>query len=364
MQISQELINRFFLNECSSDEVDLVTKYFSANKDAFEKYMGKAEWDIIDTGEDLDTEQSKILLVSLRQQLFNKRKVGLFAMNHIPFKAILAAASVILLIASAWWFTAKSNIGKNGVPTGDQAVLVRHNEPGLNWLVVRNTGKNARVLKLGDGSVVTLFKNSILRYPDPFASNIRAIELNGDAFFQVAKNKLKPFIVYAGNLSTTALGTSFRITAFDEGKLGITIKLLTGKVVVKSVDAAAKWKKDRFMLPGDLLTYNTPTAAVLVTRSAPKNETIANISRKLQRDIAGSELRFNSTPLNEVINSIATLHHIKINYSDADLQGMNFTGIIKEYDDVQTILKMIAQMNELQVNQLPEGFTLSSLQKK
>ncbi len=364
MQITQELINRFFKNECTSDEADLVINYFSANKDAFEKYMSKAEWDNMDTKEALDAEQSKVLLALLKQQLFNKRDTGLFAINGFLFKAMVAAASVILLVVSGWWFGSKHNstfstavVSKKAVPFSDSASV-------LNWKVVRNTRKNERVIKLEDGSVITLFKNSVVKYPDPFTANERAIELNGDAFFEVAKNRLKPFIVYAGNLSTTALGTSFRITAFDEGKLAVNIKLLTGKVVVKSIRTTSNWKKDRFLLPGDLLTYNANTTAVLVTRFTIENKAIPNISQKPQRDHIAPELRFNSTSLREVMNAISALHHIKISYNDTDLQGMNFTGIINEYDDVRAILKMIAQMNELQVNQTPEGFNLISMQKK
>ena len=361
MQITQELINRFFINECSSEEVDLVIKYFSENKDAFENYMSKAEWDNTDDEEDLDQEQSKILLASLKQQLFNKRRVeGL----TIPFRAIMAAASVILLLVCGWWFIGKSNRPTNTVADNNKAILVADNEPTLNWKLVKNTGKKPLIIKLEDGSVITLFENTVVKYPVPFASGKRTIELNGDAFFQVAKNKFKPFIVYAGNLSTTALGTSFRITAFNEGKLGVDVKLITGKVVVKCVHAMVNWKEDRFLLPGDLLSYNAPTAAVLVSRFDTKKEAVANVSEKSQKRPLAAELRFNNTALNEVMKSIAALYHVKISYVDTDIQDMNFTGTVNEHDDVAVILKMITRMNELQVDQTPVGFKISGSQKK
>ena len=364
MQITQELINRFFINECSSEEVDLVIKYFSENKDAFENYMSKTEWDSVDDEEDLDKEKSEILLASLKQQLFNKRKVKVLTINAIPFRAIIAAASVILLLVCGWWFMGKSNRSTNTAAVSKKAILVANNKPSSNWKLVRNTAKNPLIIKLEDGSVITLSKNTVVKYPVPFASDKRTIELNGDALFQVAKNKFKPFIVYAGNLSTTALGTSFQITAFEEGKLGVDVKLITGKVVVKCIGARANWKKDRFLMPGDLLSYNAHTAAVFVSRFGKENKAIANVARKLQKAPVARELRFNNTALIEVMKSIASLHHIKINYIDTDIQDMNFTGTVNEYDDVAVILKMIARMNELQVDQTPEGFNITGLQKQ
>ena len=364
MQIRQELIDRFFINECSSDEVDLVIKYFSENKSAFEKYMGKGEWDNMDNDKDLDKEQSKILLASLKKQLFNKRNAAGLTMNAIPFQAIMAAASLILLLVCGWWFMGKNNRAANTAAVINKEVRVAGNKPRLNWKLVRNTGKSSMVIKLEDGSVITLSKNTVVKYPVPFAFNNRTIELNGDAFFQVAKNKFKPFIVYTGNLSTTALGTSFRITAFNEGKLEVNVKLITGKVVVQSIHAMTNWKGDCFLLPGDLLRYNAHTAAVFVTRFSPRNEAIAYVSRKSQKKAPAVELRFNNTALNEVMKSIASLHHIKISYSEADIQDMNFTGTVNEYDDVAVILKMIARMNELQVDQTPEGFKISGSQKQ
>ena len=364
MQIRQELIDRFFINECSSDEVDLVIKYFSENKSAFEKYMGKEEWDNMDSDKDLDKEQSKILLASLKQQLFNKRNVAGLTMNAIPFQAIMAAASLILLLVCGWWFMGKNNRVANTAAVINKEVRVAGSKPRLNWKLVRNVGKSPMVIKLEDGSVITLSKNTVVKYSVPFASNNRTIELNGDAFFQVAKNKFKPFIVYTGNLSITALGTSFRITAFNEGRLEVNVKLVTGKVVVQSIHAMTNWKGDCFLLPGDLLRYNAHTAAVFVTRFNPRKEAIADVSIKPQKKPLAIELRFNNTALNEVMKSIASLHHIKISYSEADIQNMNFTGTVNEYDDVAVILKMIARMNELQVDQTPEGFKISGSQKQ
>ena len=68
----------------------------------------------------------------------------------------------------------------------------------------------------------------------PFQNNKREIYLEGEAYFKVAKDKTKPFTVFAGALATTALGTQFRITAKKNTPGNITVKLFTGKVAIRS----------------------------------------------------------------------------------------------------------------------------------
>lgn len=363
MQITQELINRFFKNECSLEEVDIIIKYLSANRDALEKYMSIREWDNNDVEESLNEEQSAMLMASLQKQLFGKPKNRVFAMYNFRLKVVAAAASVLLLVMSGWWFISKSNVATNAATVVKKDLPAVETDPGFTWQVITNNGSGAKLIKLEDGSLITLFKNSSVKYPQSFSGNTRPVQLNGDAFFQVAKNKLKPFIVYAGNLSTTALGTSFRITAFDEGRSVINVKLLTGRVVVKSIHAMPEWKKDQFLLPGELLTYHSRTAAVLVSKFAPEINTATNVSRTPKSRHVIRELSFNNTALNEVMIQLAALHNVKIDFSEGDLQGMNFTGTVNEYDDLKTILRLIGQMNELQVDQTQDGFSLVSPKK-
>ena len=88
---------------------------------------------------------------------------------------------------------------------------------------------------LPDGSTVKLNSESNLRYEEDYKRGERKVYLRGEAFFEVAENREKPFIVYSGNISTTALGTSFNVRAYPEDDL-IEVYLLTGKVEVKNVD--------------------------------------------------------------------------------------------------------------------------------
>lgn len=91
-------------------------------------------------------------------------------------------------------------------------------------------GQKSKVF-LPDGSVVYLNAGSHLSYsPEEFAS-VRNIKLQGEAFFEVTKDSQRPFTVVAQRLSTTALGTSFNIKAFEDDDQ-IEVTLVSGKVKV------------------------------------------------------------------------------------------------------------------------------------
>lgn len=104
---------------------------------------------------------------------------------------------------------------------------------------------------LPDGSMVWLNSNTKLKYPKKFSKNVRMVELDGEAFFEVSKNPDKPFIVKSGTISTKALGTSFNIKSYSSEN-DIQVTLVAGKVLVES-----ERKEDpKFILnPGYRINY-------------------------------------------------------------------------------------------------------------
>ncbi|AKP53203.1 FecR family protein [Cyclobacterium amurskyense] len=85
-------------------------------------------------------------------------------------------------------------------------------------------------LTLQDGSKVILNSGSSLKYIKNFESHQRVLELSGEAYFEVAEDKTRPFSVKTGAVTTTALGTTFHISSYENEPLDIA--LLTGKVAV------------------------------------------------------------------------------------------------------------------------------------
>lgn len=81
----------------------------------------------------------------------------------------------------------------------------------LSWIEHKSEANERKRIKLPDGTNVILNSNSILRYTGSFDKKDRTIELVGEAYFEVAKNPKRPFIVRSGEFSTTAIGTAFYV---------------------------------------------------------------------------------------------------------------------------------------------------------
>lgn len=88
-------------------------------------------------------------------------------------------------------------------------------------------------VKMPDGSKIWLNSGTTIKYQTSFGTDNRTIDLSGEAFFEVAKNKALPFRVNTGEISVTALGTKFNVKAYKEEKT-IEATLLEGAVKLES----------------------------------------------------------------------------------------------------------------------------------
>lgn len=107
---------------------------------------------------------------------------------------------------------------------------------------------------LNDGSKIILNANSRISYRKPFSKDKREITLEGEAFFEVAKDENRPFTVKSGNINTTALGTSFNIKAYPKGQQ-VKVSLATGKVRIDQVENDTN-RNTHLLEPGEELTYS------------------------------------------------------------------------------------------------------------
>lgn len=112
------------------------------------------------------------------------------------------------------------------VKDGDQPAL-----PEYNTLVTPR-GRQQE-LQLADGSKVWLNAQSSIRFPSTFPGNFREVTITGEAYFEVAKNPQKPFIVHVNNSSIEVLGTHFNVMAYNN-EPAMATTLLEGAIVFHS----------------------------------------------------------------------------------------------------------------------------------
>ena len=111
---------------------------------------------------------------------------------------------------------------------------------------------------LPDGSTVWLNADSKLIYPENFEDDQRIVQLDGEAFFNVVRDTLRPFIVQTGSISTRVLGTSFNISALTHHN-DIKVAVATGLVGVEEMNAE---KETAILAPSQMAVYSKATKSL------------------------------------------------------------------------------------------------------
>lgn len=154
---------------------------------------------------------------------------------------------------------------------------------------------------LPDGTVVTLNKNSLISYTSEFEGKTRPVTLKGEAFFEVAHNKQKPFIVSIDDVKIRVVGTSFNVKD-KNGK--ITIEVETGIVKVTKESETIELRKGE---------------KVIIKNQEP--QLIKELSRgKLYNYYRNNELVCDHTPLQELVDALNEIYDVNIIIKDPELQ--------------------------------------------
>lgn len=347
--ISAQLIEKFFRNECTGDERELVYTYLKEHPEVVNDFLSADMWKQFQTSQILDGETSERIHAGVHHTLFRRRRI----VSGIVKLGI--AASLILCFGLTWmggWF-------KNDHPvTGSAAPAT---VSSFSWIEKKNTSKKDSVIRLADGTTATMKSGSSIRYREPFIwNNRRDVLMEGSVSFHVAKNKLKPFTVFSGDIATTALGTFFTVDYRAEKKT-IIVTLNEGKVVVRSSDTLhKKMKEDYFLEPGDRLLYNTETTVANLVRSPEKNVLVKAGNVKVQHIETQKPdwYTFNGTKLSDVFDQLSEYYQVDIYYYPSDVRDKYFAARMEKTDSLESILEDIALLNRLTINKKNGGYII------
>ena len=177
-------------------------------------------------------------------------------------------------------------------------------------------------ITLPDGSKVWLNSVSSLRFPAIFNGEERNVELKGEAYFEVAKNKEKPFVVKTNDMNVIVTGTEFNVMAYSDENYSATT-LVEGSVRVSSPNS------DIVLKPGE--------------------QVVSNEGAKLKKSLADVELniawknglfQFNDSDMRTVMNQISRWYDVSIEYKGG-VPEKHFGGYISRESKLSQVLKML-----------------------
>jgi ferric-dicitrate binding protein FerR (iron transport regulator) len=197
--------------------------------------------------------------------------------------------------------------------------LITENSEGL--VEQNNNSDKPQIITLSDGSSILLQPKSKLSYPKTFTGNKRTVYLSGEAFFEISKNPKKPFYVYANEIVTKVVGTSFRICAF-ENQPNIEVIVRTGKVKVHSNNQAKKTSQEEVVL--------LPNEALRFVRETSKFDKITDISKDIVvkqaiKPIEQLSFDFTDTPVSQIFKTIEQAYEVEIDFPKEKLKNCHLT---------------------------------------
>ncbi|MDB5159604.1 MAG: hypothetical protein JWR50_4311 [Mucilaginibacter sp.] len=365
-QYFREMLVRYRKGIASAEEIQLLESFY----------------DLFDVNDELITEDNEAMFRDIQQRMKHNLDARIdneaIKPNRVVYRRLLlrlsAAAALLLLIGGSIWFfhkpidqaamdlKAKNSIGpggnratlqlangskidlstaNNGVIAKQAGISIHKNAQGLivytidandntSGLTGQNTistpkGGQYQVV-LPDGTQVTLNAASSITYPVVFSGGERLVQLTGEAYFEVAKDKLHPFKVNSGLQTVTVLGTHFNINAYDN-ETTVKTTLLEG-----SVDVTA----------GSAETKITPGQQAILS----PNGQFSKKSVDLDKEVAWKNglFSFDGDDLKTIMRQVARWYDVDVSYS-GNLPDEKFYGEITRSSRLADVLRIMELNN-------------------
>ena len=199
--------------------------------------------------------------------------------------------------------------------------------PNIEVLAV--AGSKTRVV-LPDETVVWLNGNSVIRYPQEFSSNDRLVSISGEAFFEVSKDKDKPFIVQFDQMDIKVLGTEFNVLAAADSDV-IETTLLNGSVAICNTSN----QKEEILRPNQQALFNKQSKTVEVL----------NVEAESYVSWVNGNFNFKGIMLTEIVRQLERAYCVKIHIQKDSLKTIRLQGRFmseKTLDEILSILQISA----------------------
>ena len=188
-------------------------------------------------------------------------------------------------------------------------------------------------ITLPDGTEIVLNAGSKISYNASFGHRRRDVALSGEAYFKVAKNKHKPFVVKTNTMTVTAYGTEFNVKCYM-GENVTETTLVEGSVGIK---LSGKSRSKEYMLkPNQQLIYSYPDGKTNKGRLIIAK----NINTQIYTSWVYDKIQVNSISLKELAVKLERKYNVTIHIEDKDLEGLKFTGIL-ENETIEQILQAL-----------------------
>jgi transmembrane sensor len=334
-----ELVVKLLQGEASSEEKQEILDWAKENKANQKLYVQlKDIWEA-SQGADNKRFDSQRAWILLRSELFEKFDNSRHLQQRKTYLNILKVAAVILISFGISWMIFSTKV--------EEKLTAANN-------VIQVPLGSKTQITLPDGSKVWINSGSKLNYYSDYNDTCRIVHLEGEAYFDVVKNPLKPFIVKTGSLDIKAYGTSFNVKSYPDDNY-IEAILVSGVVTVAhegtnreiaqlkpnqktiyfkkeaKIEFEDKIKKQEKKLDVENIITVNPKDQMLLVETKSENSTAWK----------DQKLFFSSETFDEIVIKLERWYGVKIHLMDEKIKNERFTGKFTHNEPLIQVLEVI-----------------------
>ncbi|WP_448699280.1 FecR family protein [Mucilaginibacter sp. AW1-3] len=312
------LFKKYLNDSCTPEELEEFFDLIAEEKNLAEiKGLLEVLWLDTDTHTNINADpiQQEVLYGKLLANIKNDKKTyTIQKTNYRPLVWSVAAALAMFICIGIYFFD-------NGKPIKPLQNIARVNKP--------KPARHAREIRLADGSIVFLNKNSHLDYPTVFNGKTREVYLTGEAYFDIKHDPLHPFLVHTGQITTRVLGTAFNIKT--DGNL-VRVTVTRGKVRVSTSKRVLG-----VLLPDQQISYNEAT-------------------RRSSRDLLNAksivlwketDLIMDNMTLKEAAAVLTDRYGVNIVLANNKIENCRFVASFLNTTSLDQVIKVLSHLNNL-----------------
>jgi transmembrane sensor len=325
-----DLLKQYLNNTISKNDLEQLMRHISAASSDDELHLLMQEqWDL-DDHQSPDTAQNDFLYQKIITDPRFSGDTGSPRGRIFPFRRFLSIAAGLLLflgIGSIVYQYIKRPVPQTAVVYEKKTVPF---------------GQKIQ-MQLADGTNVWINSGSTLKFPAKFTGAKRELYLEGEAYFDVAHDASRPFIIHAGKVATQVLGTAFDIKAYGPSEFDVTVT--RGKVSVGLTDQQL---------------------GVLTAEQGLSYNNISKLSKRYPVTIAKlrwmyGDLIFDNMKMGDAAETLERWYDIKITLTDPRIRSRRFSASFLKHEHIGQVLNVLSQIAHFNYTQQGKNFIIQKI---
>ena len=194
-------------------------------------------------------------------------------------------------------------------------------------------------VRLSDGTVIWLNAETTLTYPVVFAGNTRTLTLEGEAYFEVAPDTTRPFIVHTSKFDVRVTGTEFNVSTYPEEYE--TATLVKGGIILECNRRSHLLKPgEQFRLKGDV-------------------QEVVSIDPTVATAWRNGIFHFKERRLESLLNELARWYNFDVIYQNPEVKNYHFTAWFKRSSKIQEVMEILEKTNKIKLNLQDKTLTVT-----